>query len=133
MRDITEIIIHCADTPEGTPFDVEDIRRWHKERGFNDVGYHYVIYIDGRVVEGRPLADIGAHCVGHNEDSIGICYIGGRGKDGHPKDTRTPGQKEALQKLVRALQIKFPSIKKVSGHNEHSNKSCPCFDVWKEF
>ncbi len=76
MRQITEIILHCSDTVEGRDYTVEDIDRWHKNRGWRSIGYHYVIYRDGTVHEGRPLKQIGAHCKGHNYHSIGICYIG---------------------------------------------------------
>ena len=90
MRKIDEIIIHCAATPEGKAFTVADIDAWHKKRGFKCIGYHFVIYLDGSVHEGRALEEAGAHCLGHNANSIGICYIGGCAADGKtPKDTRT--------------------------------------------
>lgn len=133
MRTIDKIIIHCAATPEGKAFTIKDINRWHKERGFAMIGYHFVIYLDGSVHEGRPLAMQGAHTLGHNTTSIGICYIGGVDKDGKtPKDTRTPAQKEALCTLVDRLQLAYPEAT-VHGHNEFANKACPSFDVQKEF
>ena len=90
MRSITEIIIHCSATAEGRDFGVADIRRWHKAQGWTDVGYHYVVRLDGTVQEGRALSEPGAHCKGHNAHSIGICYVGGLAADGRtPKDTRT--------------------------------------------
>ena len=90
MRTINEIIVHCTATPEGKDYTVEDITRWHKERGFKTIGYHYVVYRDGSVHEGRTLADVGAHCKGHNAHSIGVCYVGGLTPDGRKaKDTRT--------------------------------------------
>ena len=83
MRKIDDIIIHCTATAEGRDVSVADIRRWHKARGFVDVGYHYVVYLDGSVHEGRPLAQVGAHCRGHNAHSVGVCYVGGLAADGH--------------------------------------------------
>ena len=77
MRDIREIIVHCSATPEGKHFTVADIDAWHKKRGFKCIGYHFVIYLDGSVNVGRNIEEIGAHCLGHNANSIGICYIGG--------------------------------------------------------
>ena len=74
MRHINEIIIHCSATPEGRDYTVADIDRWHKARGWRGIGYHYVIYRDGSVHAGRPVEQIGAHCTGHNANSIGICY-----------------------------------------------------------
>ena len=133
MRQINEIIVHCAATREGRDFTVEDITRWHKARGFATIGYHFVIYRDGSIHEGRPLEQIGAHCVGHNKHSIGICYIGGCASDGKtPKDTRTPGQKEALLSLLRRLKARFPNAT-IHGHRDFAAKACPSFDAFREY
>lgn len=133
MRTINEIIIHCAATPEGRAFTTDDIRRWHKAQGFRDVGYHYVIHLDGSVHPGRPLEETGAHCKGHNSHSIGICYIGGVAADGRtPKDTRTPSQRIALEALVLLLRLRFPRAT-VHGHSEFAAKACPSFNVKAEF
>jgi N-acetylmuramoyl-L-alanine amidase len=133
MRSINEIIVHCADTPEGRDNTVADITRWHKDRGFATIGYHYVIYRDGSIHEGRPLEQIGAHCVGHNKHSIGICYIGGCASDGKtPKDTRTPEQKEALLALLRRLKARFPNAT-IHGHRDFAAKACPSFDAFREY
>lgn len=132
MRKITEIIIHCSATTEGKDFTVEDIDRWHRQRGFDSIGYHFVIYRDGSIHAARSKYQIGAHCKGHNTISIGICYIGGLSTDGKPKDTRTAAQKASLHALVEQLQEEFPLVT-VHGHNEFAAKACPCFDVQKEF
>ena len=130
MRTIDEIIIHCSATPEGREVTVDEIRRWHKERGFADIGYHYVIMADGSVCKGRPLEQAGAHCKGHNAHSIGICYVGGTDRKGTPKDTRTEPQKNAMARLIRELKRSFPKAT-IHGHNEFANKACPSFDVQK--
>lgn len=133
MRRITEIIIHCAATPEGKDFTVQDIDRWHRQRGFKSIGYHFVIYRDGTIHKGRPLDQIGAHCTGHNANSIGICYIGGCAADGKTaKDTRTGAQREALKRLVAELREAYPQAT-IHGHREFAKKACPSFDVQKEF
>lgn len=132
MRKITEIIIHCSATQEGKNYTVADIDSWHRQRGFNGIGYHYVIYRDGSIHVGRALAEPGAHCKGHNALSIGICYIGGLSIEGKPKDTRTAVQKASLRALVEQLQEEFPQAT-IHGHNEFSAKACPCFDVKNEF
>lgn len=133
MRIINEIIIHCSATPEGKDYTVEQIRQWHKQRGFSDIGYHYVIYRDGSIHSGRPIERIGAHCLKHNAHSIGVCYIGGVAKDGKtPKDTRTNAQKESLIKLIKELKAKYPKAT-VHGHREYANKACPCFDAKSEY
>ena len=132
-RTITEIIVHCSATPEGKDFTVDDIRLWHKQRGFNDVGYHYVIYRNGHLVNGRDVDTIGAHCTNHNVHSIGICYIGGVAKDGKtPKDTRTLTQKAVLLSLLTDLKKIYPNAK-IYGHRDFANKECPSFDATKEY
>lgn len=128
MRKITEIIIHCSATIEGRNYTVQDIDNWHRQRGFRMIGYHYVINLDGSISKGRPLHNAGAHCKGHNAESIGICYIGGLDKNGNPKDTRTRIQKESLRILITCLLSKYPNAT-VHGHNEFANKECPCFKV----
>lgn len=132
MRKITQIILHCSATPEGKDFTVQDVDKWHRQRGFRCIGYHFVIYRDGSIHEGRPIEEIGAHCTGHNANSIGICYIGGVAKDGKtPKDTRTEAQKKSLISLVSSLRSRFPEAT-IHGHNEFAAKACPSFDVRKE-
>ena len=133
MRKITNIIVHCSATPEGKSFTVADIDRWHRQRGFAQIGYHYVIYLDGSVHRGRPIGAIGAHCVGHNANSIGVCYIGGCNADGkRPKDTRTPAQKQSLIALLRQLRAQFPNAA-IHGHRDYAAKACPSFDATKEY
>ena len=128
MRKITEIIIHCTATRPNANCTVESIRRYHKSLGWLDIGYHYVIYQDGSVHSGRPLEDVGAHCPGHNANSIGIAYVGGLDTNGHPSDTRTEAQRIVLLQLVKDLMEEHPIIS-IHGHNEYVNKACPCFDV----
>ena len=129
MRTIDEIIIHCSATPEGRNYTAADIDRWHRQRGFNGIGYHYVILLDGSIEQGRLLVQVGAHCVGHNVHSIGICYIGGLAADGKtPKDTRTPQQRESMTMLLRNLHRHWPAAT-IHGHCEFAAKACPSFDV----
>ena len=134
MRKINKIIIHCTATPEGRQHDVADIRRWHLKRGFNDIGYHYLIHIDGTVEEGRPLNKQGAHTSGENKGSIGLCYVGGMSKDmKKAKDTRTQAQKDSLIKLMHELIYKYNKDMTIHGHNEYANKACPSFNVQEEY
>ena len=133
MRTIKEIIIHCADTPEGRDNKAADIDRWHKQRGFDCIGYHYVIDLDGTIEAGRDTECIGAHCKGHNTNSIGICYIGGADRDTlKPKDTRTESQKASLLLLLKYLRQRYPKAK-IYGHRDFSDKACPSFDAKKEY
>ena len=134
MRKINKIIVHCTATPEGRHHDVEDVRRWHLARGFNDIGYHYLIHLDGFIEVGRPITKTGAHCAYQNKGSIGLAYVGGMTKDmKHPKDTRTKQQKDSLVKLIQELIYKYNKDMTIHGHNEFANKACPCFDVKTEY
>lgn len=133
MRKITEIIVHCTATPEGRAVTAADVDRWHRQRGFDGIGYHYLVYLDGTVAEGRPIERIGAHCKGHNANSIGVCYVGGLATDRKtPKDTRTSGQKDALLQLINRLRTEYPGVK-VRGHRDYARKDCPCFDATGEY
>lgn len=130
-RIINKIIVHCSATEEGKNYTIDDIRKWHKARGFKDIGYHYVIYIDGSIHEGRDINTIGAHCSGQNTGSIGICYIGGL-KNNKPTDTRTNEQKTSLLELLVKLKKLYPKAT-IHGHKEFANKACPCFDAKEEY
>jgi peptidoglycan hydrolase-like protein with peptidoglycan-binding domain len=131
-RPIDTIFVHCTATPEGRDFTVADIRGWHKARGWSDIGYHFVVYRDGRVMPGRPIGQVGSHVAGHNTGSIGIAYVGGVTADGRTaKDTRTPAQRAALLWLVRVLAAKH-GVSRVRGHNEVAAKACPSFDVRRD-
>ena len=132
-RTIKELIVHCSATPEGKDYSVDTIRQWHLQRGFSDIGYHYVIYRDGSIHIGRDESIIGVHCTGHNTNSIGVCYIGGCASDGKtPKDTRTTEQKQSLVKLLKELKTKYPQAS-IHGHRDFSSKACPSFDATKEY
>lgn len=125
-----EIILHCSATKENADFSAADIKKWHLQRGFKNIGYHYVIRLDGTVEAGRKEDEMGAHCLGHNKDSLGICYIGGLDSNGTPKDTRTNEQKKSLVKLVLKLMKKYNiSIENVRCHYEFANKACPSFKI----
>jgi N-acetylmuramoyl-L-alanine amidase len=135
MRDIKKLIVHCSATPEGKDFDIDNIRQWHVvDNGWSDVGYHYVIKLDGTVQEGRPIEKSGAHTFGHNKDSIGVCYIGGMDKDMKEwKDTRTVAQEDSLFNLLMDLKFDFPEAK-VFGHRDFTNKKpCPSFNAYEEY
>lgn len=132
MRQINKIIIHCTATPEGRPVTVKDVDTWHRQRGFSGIGYHYLIGLNGEVWKGRALEVPGAHTVGHNAQSIGVCYVGGLDRSMNPKDTRTAAQKQALVKLLKELKADFPNAT-IHGHREFAAKACPCFDAKNEY
>lgn len=133
MRAINKIILHCTATPEGRHTTVEDIRLWHKAQGWSDIGYHYVVYLDGSIHPGRPIEVAGAHTKGLNKNSIGVVYVGGiDAMNFKAKDTRTPEQKEALDCLLNELMGTYKSAT-LHGHNEFAPKACPSFNVQKEY
>lgn len=132
MRTIKEIIIHCTATPEGRDVTVDEIGRWHKTAGFKEIGYHFVVYRNGSIIKGRREDRVGAHCRGHNRNSIGVCYVGGCDSRMNPKDTRTPAQKESLEKLIVHLLRLHPGAE-VHGHRDFAAKACPGFDATAEY
>ena len=133
MGKVTKLIVHCSATPEGRPVTVQEIDTWHKKQGWTKIGYHWVIYLDGSVHKGRDEGEQGAHTIGQNANSIGVCYIGGCAKDGlKPKDTRTPEQKAALIRLLKDLKQRYPGVT-IHGHREFANKACPSFDAKTEY
>lgn len=134
MRAINKIIVHCSATKEGKAVKTETIRTWHiKDNHWKDIGYHYVIELDGSVHKGRSEDTVGAHCYGNNADSIGVCYVGGVAKDGKtPKDTRTDAQKASLVKLLKELKQKYTGAI-IYGHRDFAKKACPSFDAKTEY
>lgn len=120
MRKIDSIVIHHTATKYDT---VDTIRRYHTEiKGWDDIGYHYVIGLDGIVKDGRPISIKGAHCIDKNRTSVGICMVG--------IDTFTTAQFGGLHRVLDFLcsTYKIPK-KKIYGHNQFSNKKCPGFDI----
>ena len=153
MKTIDSIIIHCSATRAGQDLRAKDIDRMHRARGFNQIGYNFIIDLNGIVENGRPLSIDGAHCntkgfseSSYNKHSVGICYIGGLDASGKPADTRTIAQKTSLRELVAKLCKEY-DIVEVLGHRDTSSdldgsgevepaeyiKACPCFDVRSEF
>ncbi|PMG37697.1 N-acetylmuramoyl-L-alanine amidase [Vibrio splendidus] len=121
------ITVHCSATPPKQDVDVAEIRRWHKKKGWRDVGYHFVIRRNGDVELGRPLSQTGAHVKGHNKGNIGVCMVGGCNTELQPEDNFTLAQRKALFGLVAALQEQFLiSDESVKGHKDWGvNKACP--------
>ena len=132
MRKLDRIILHCTATPEGRHVDVDTIRVWHKARGWSDVGYHFIIYVDGSVHAGRAVEKTGAHVSGHNATTIGVVYVGGTDAAGKAKDTMNAAQETAFVNLVKHLRDQFGPLT-LHGHNEYAAKACPSFKVKDKF
>ncbi len=147
-KNVTRVFLHCTATREGQDVDAATIKRWHVTpvakggRGWRDIGYHFVIRLDGTIEVGRDEAIPGAHVEGFNTGSIGIVYVGGLDAQGKAKDTRTDAQKKAMEWLCRELGAAYPAAR-IMGHRDASPdrngdgkitsnewlKECPCFDV----
>lgn len=133
MRNIERVILHCSATREGQDVTADTIRSWHLGRGWSDIGYHYVIRLDGTIENGRPITRQGAHARGHNKDSVGICYVGGLDASGHPKNTLTEEQRRSVKRLCRALVLVLNKPISLHGHREFAAKACPSFEIADEF
>lgn len=123
MRKIGKIILHCSDSSNLEHDSIEVIREWHIERGFDDVGYHFFIRSTGDIQQGRPIYERGAHCLHHNEDSIGICL--------HGKKEFNRSQFISLSILLQnLLEMGNLTVKDIYAHNFFDKKkTCPNFDV----
>lgn len=132
-RNIEKIILHCSATPPGRDIGAEEIRAWHKGRGWADIGYHYVIRRDGSLEPGREEQIIGAHTRGFNHGSIGICLVGGTSTEGAAQYNFTDAQMVTVRALTLDLLARYEGAG-VHGHKEFSGKACPTFDVsvWAE-
>lgn len=146
LRFVDTVIVHCTASAFGVPLTVAQIRAMHKAQGWSDIGYHYVVLLNGKLAPGRPEALIGAHVSGHNTGSLGISYVGGLDKAGRPADTRTPEQKATLIQAISDFVSRYP-IRRIAGHRDFSPdlngngtveprewiKACPCFDAEPEY
>lgn len=126
------LVVHCSASKPSMKVDAKVIDRWHRQRGFLGLGYHFVINRNGLVEKGRPITQPGAHAKGFNEKSIGVCLVGGLDEEGKSEDNFTDDQHAALAELLGELLIQFPKAQ-ILGHRDLPGvkKDCPCFDVRK--
>lgn len=134
LKVVKYLVVHCTATPLSQRVSVEDIDRWHKAQGWSGIGYHWYVDRDGHIFPGRSEREAGAHVIGYNHCSIGICYEGGLDEQGNSADTRTPSQKAALLFIIKDLKQNYPNAV-ILGHRDFPNvhKSCPCFDAKTEY
>lgn len=139
---IKRIVVHCTATREGQDVSAATIKGWHLKQGWSDIGYHYVVRLDGRIEKGRPDTVVGSHVKGWNTGSIAIVYVGGLDRDGKAKDTRTAAQKKGLKEIINRM-LALHKSPLVMGHRDLSPdkdgdgvvekhewlKECPCFSV----
>jgi hypothetical protein len=129
------LIVHCSATPPDMDIGLEEIHTWHVKRGiFSErgrTGYHFVIRRDGSVEIGRELRETGAHCLGYNDESIGICMAGGVKRQGGelvPEDNFAISQHMGLRALIEFAKYLWPTII-VGGHYQFAKRACPSFDI----
>lgn len=129
MRNINKVIVHCSATPSTMDIGADEINQWHIQRGWSQIGYHYVIRRDGRLEKGRPIDVAGAHARGHNIDSIGVCLVGGVDEHNDPTDNFTRQQKRRLKQVLDFLTLTFDC--EAIGHRDLPGvrKACPSFNV----
>tara|TARA_R110000772_G_scaffold31754_2_gene78065 strand:+ start:1304 stop:1810 length:507 start_codon:yes stop_codon:yes gene_type:complete len=139
-------VMHVSATKMSQDYTIEDCKRYHKSKGWSDIGYHFYIEKDGTLHQGRPLDKNGAHVSGFNSGTIGICTEGGLDERGVPKDTMTDLQRLTVEGLLLSLKIENPKMK-VKGHRDYSPdlngnnviekheflKACPCYDAQEKF
>lgn len=128
-RELTEaIFVHCSATKPSQDIGVDTIRMWHKQQGWLDVGYHFIIKRNGFVEEGRPVDVIGSHVKDWNYKSVGVCLVGGINDKGNFEANFTPAQMQALKELLKVLKGKYPQAE-IKAHHDVAPKACPSFDL----
>jgi N-acetylmuramoyl-L-alanine amidase len=127
--EVKYLVVHCSATPPTMYVDAAVIDRWHRQKGWRGIGYHFVIKRNGAVENGRPLEMVGAHVEGYNAESIGICMAGGTDLTGRPEDNFTPPQFKSLATMLDRLLILFPKARIVGHRDLNPKKACPSFDV----
>lgn len=129
-KETEKIVIHCTATRADQEVNADIVKKWHIQRGFRTIGYHFLINRDGEVETGRDIEEVGAHAYGHNSTSIGVALAGGLDPNGKSDANYTDIQWDILRELIEDLVEQYPGVE-IVGHNELSKKDCPCFDVQK--
>lgn len=127
-KETNAIFVHCSATKPSMDIGVREIRQWHKEKGWLDIGYHFVIRRDGTVEEGRAIEAVGSHVQGYNSDSVGVCLVGGIDAKGNFEANFTPEQMNALRSLLVTLQVLYPKAV-TRAHHDVAPKACPSFNL----
>jgi N-acetylmuramoyl-L-alanine amidase len=147
IKHVEFLVVHCSATPASRDIGRAELDVMHRQRGFNGIGYHFVVRRNGDVEIGRPSDQPGAHVEGFNSRSLGICMVGGVKPDGKTAEANfTEAQYDTLRKLLDKLLASHPDAK-VLGHRDLSPdknkdrkispnewlKECPTFDAGEWF
>lgn len=129
-KNTSAIFVHCSATKPSMDIGASEIRKWHKERGWSDIGYHFVIRRDGTIEDGRPVDAVGAHVQGWNSRSVGVCLVGGVSEENanQYEANFTPEQMESLCGLLGKLKVQYPRAM-IMAHHDVAPKACPSFDL----
>lgn len=134
---VHEIVVHCSDTrpewmaSEGLAAQVAEIRRWHmQDRGWKDIGYHWIVGRDGKILPGRAENVVGAGVEGHNSGVIHAVLIGGHQSSEHDRFAQhfTSAQSVSMRQLMQGISMRT-QITRIAGHNDYAAKACPGFNV----
>lgn len=117
-RNFSAIVVHYSASPD---VSASTIRQWHLDRGFSDIGYHFVIRSNGNIEAGRNVNIVGAHARGHNNYTVGICLTGSNSYSWYP----TSSQITSLKRLIREIMNKQTNCKKIFLHRELNYTNCP--------
>lgn len=127
-QETSQIFVHCSATKATMDVGVREIRQWHKEQGWLDVGYHFVIRRDGTVEAARDQDAVGSHVKGYNSTSVGVCLVGGIDAKGNPEANFTPAQMQSLRSLLVELKVQYSGAV-LMAHHDVAPKACPSFDL----
>ncbi|ALA45076.1 amidase [Enterobacter phage phiEap-1] len=127
-KETSQIFVHCSATKATMDIGVREIRQWHKEQGWLDIGYHFVIRRDGTIETGRDLGAVGSHVKGYNETSVGVCLVGGIDAKGNHEANFTPQQMASLKNVLTTLKGEWPNAV-IMAHHDVAPKACPSFDL----
>ena len=123
-RPVTRVFIHCTASSRPEHDNVETVRMWHKDRGWADIGYHFMIHSNGGISAGRDIEKTPAAQKGHNTGTIAITLHGGQ----YGVDDFSLAQRKALVKFCDAIDDAYGSDITFHGHEEVANRACPVLD-----
>lgn len=125
-RNVFCVFLHCSASDNEKHDNAETMHKWHLERGFNEIGYHFFIRKDGTIQYGRDCERVPAAQEGHNQGSIAICC------HGLEKDKFTDAQRHSLRALCIHLNALYKGGLTFHGHKEVAAKDCPVYPykVW---
>lgn len=121
-RSVSRVFIHCSADDRNANDNAATMHRWHLERGFAEIGYHFFIRKDGTIEVGRDIEKVPAAQEGHNTGSIAICC------HGLLEGLFTQAQFNALRSLCSKINAAYSKGVTFHGHCEVAAKLCPVFN-----